>query len=105
LYRDLDKKQEYLEIRKKNMPYEYPNIGSIFRNPEGQSAGKLLDTVGAKELSVGNACVSKKHANIIVNTGKATAADIQQLINHLQQVVQANSGIHLEPEVECLKCL
>ena len=103
--RDLESKAVYLDQRKKNMPYEYPNIGSIFRNPEGMSAGKLLDDAGAKDLFVGDARVSEKHANIIVNTGAATTADIQQLMRQMQQRVQQHVGVILEQEVECLQCL
>lgn len=105
LKKDLEHKQEYLDLRKKNMPYDYPNIGSIFRNPAGASAGKLLEDAGAKNLAVGAARVSEKHANIIVNVGAATAEDLQQLMQKLQQSVQQSTGIFLEPEVECLACL
>jgi UDP-N-acetylmuramate dehydrogenase len=105
LQRELEHKQEYLDLRKKNMPYDYPNIGSIFRNPAGVSAGVLLEGVGAKSLAVGGARVSQKHANIIVNSGEATAVDMQQLMLNLQQLVQQSTGIFLEPEVECLTCL
>ena len=102
LCRDLENKPEWLAKRKVAMPYEYPNIGSIFRNPEGQSAGKLLDTVGAKTFAVGDARVSEKHANIIVNAGRATAEDMQQLIQLMQSTVKAKTGIELKTEVECL---
>lgn len=104
LGRDLANKQEYLNKRKLAMPYEYPNLGSVFKNPADNSAGKLLAESGAKSFAVGDARVSAKHANIIVNAGQATALDMQQLIINMQQAVHQRTGMQLEQEVECLKC-
>lgn len=76
-----------------------PNCGSVFRNPEGDYAGRLIQVLGAKGRQLGNAQVSLDHANFIVNTGKASARDTCLLIRSLQADVKALSGIHLEPEV------
>jgi UDP-N-acetylmuramate dehydrogenase len=74
----------------------------VFRNPEPQKAGQLIEALGLKGLQVGGAEVSPIHANFIVNTGGATAADIDQLIAEVQQRVRAAHGIALHPEVKRL---
>lgn len=76
-----------------------PNCGSVFRNPEGDYAGRLIQVLGAKGRSLGKAQVSLDHANFIVNTGKASAKDTCLLIRSLQADVKAATGVHLEPEV------
>jgi UDP-N-acetylmuramate dehydrogenase len=74
----------------------------VFRNPEPNKAGQLIEALGLKGLSVGRAQVSPIHANFIVNTGAATAAEIDQLISAVQQRIQAAHGITLHPEVKRL---
>ena len=78
------------------------SAGSFFKNPAGDSAGRLIDSAGLKGLRKGNAMVSMKHANFIVNTGQATADDIIELMNEVREKVYAASGILLEPEVQLL---
>lgn len=92
--------KQYVTARKSKQPLEYPNAGSVFRNPPGNFAGKLINEAGLKGKSIGGAMVSPKHANFIVNTGNATAMDIKNLINTIQLEVAKFCGVNLEPEVE-----
>ncbi len=78
------------------------NAGSFFRNPPGESAGRLIDTCGLKGLRVGDAMVAEEHANFLVNMGAATAADILELMAIVQQKVEEKHGIRLEPEVKII---
>jgi UDP-N-acetylmuramate dehydrogenase len=94
--------EDYFAIRKSNQPLQFPNAGSIFRNPRGFAAGKLIEDAGCKGMAVGDAEVSEKHANFIINRGRATASDVYALISAIQQRVYSFSGIVLEPEVEFL---
>ncbi len=80
-------------------PLNQPNAGSVFRNPPGDHAARLIEHCGLKGMRSGGAQVSEKHANFIVNTGKATAADIEELILEVQATVEEQSGIKLHPEV------
>jgi UDP-N-acetylmuramate dehydrogenase len=73
--------------------------GSVFRNPDGGSAGRLLDQLGARGMRIGDAEVSEKHANFIVNRGSATAVDICRLIESLRQMAHDRAGVELRPEV------
>jgi UDP-N-acetylmuramate dehydrogenase len=86
--------------RKKNQPLGFPNAGSIFKNPPGAYAGRLLDEAGVKGLARGDAQVSELHANFIVNRGGAKAADVRALMEEMGRRVEARSGIRLEPEVK-----
>jgi UDP-N-acetylmuramate dehydrogenase len=89
-----------LERRVESQPLNLPNAGSVFRNPEGGKAAKLIEASGLKGLARGGASVSEKHANFIVNPkGAASAADIEWLILHVQQVVKEKQGVELVPEV------
>lgn len=99
----LEKMKENLKHRKENQPLEYPSAGSVFRNPIGYSAGKLIEEAGCKGAQVGDAMVSYKHANFIVNTGKATAEDVLELIKLVQKKVKDKTGILLETEQEYLE--
>ncbi len=86
--------------RRATQPVSTRNCGSVFRNPEGDSAGRLIESCGLKGLRVGGAEVSRLHANFIINREGATAADVAMLIELIQRRVRAEFGIHLEPEVE-----
>lgn len=87
------------EWRRQTQPLNYPSAGSVFKNPPGESAGQLVEQVGLKGFTVGNAQVSAKHANFIVNRGGATAQDILTLINIMQNKVFQETGIRLQPEI------
>jgi UDP-N-acetylmuramate dehydrogenase len=76
-----------------------PSAGSIFKKIQGVGAGRLIDEAGLKGLRIGGAEVSPRHANIIVNRGGATAADVRALIAHVQEVVERETGHELEPEI------
>lgn len=89
-----------LAKRRRSQPLEYPNAGSVFANPPGGWAGWLIDQVGGKGMRVGDAVVSEKHANFIINQGNASAADILELIDHLKQLVHDNFKVELELEVQ-----
>lgn len=99
----LEKMKENLKHRKENQPLEYPSAGSVFRNPIGYSAGKLIEEAGCKGAQVGDVMVSYKHANFIVNIGKATAEDVLELIKLVQKKVKDKTGILLETEQEYLE--
>lgn len=88
-----------LNKRIASQPLNLPNAGSVFRNPQGDYAARLIELSGLKGKKIGGAQVSEKHANFIVNMGNATAADIENLINEVQLVVQKKTGITLHPEV------
>lgn len=91
--------RELLERRRTSQPIGEPSGGSVFRNPEGDHAGRLIEAAGLKGARIGGAAVSTKHANFIVNLGGARAADIEQLIQRIQVEVDVRFGICLEPEV------
>lgn len=90
---------ENLEKRKAAQPLELPNAGSVFRNPPGDSAGRLVEQAGWKGKGIGGAQVSPKHANFIVNLGNATAQDVLSLIEAIQNDVLAKFGVRLQTEV------
>jgi len=91
-----------LHSRTSSQPYQQPSCGSVFRNPEPQKAGQLIEGLGLKGLSLGGAQVSPIHANFIVNTGQALASDIDQLIAQVQQQVLSAHAIALHTEVKRL---
>lgn len=91
--------REYLEQRNLSQPSRIASCGSVFRNPPGDHAARLIDTAGLKGYCIGGAQVSTKHANFIVNTGGATAANLEALIHHIQARVAEVHGIQLVPEV------
>jgi UDP-N-acetylmuramate dehydrogenase len=88
-----------LERRGETQPIGLPSCGSVFRNPEGDHAARLIEAAGLKGAREGGAQVSEKHANFIINTGEARARDIARLIERVQTRVEAMSGIRLIPEV------
>ena len=94
---------EKLEKRRNTQPLEYPSAGSVFKNPEGLSAGKLIDECGLKGYKVGGAQISEKHANFIINLDNATSSDIISLIEIVKEKVKKEKGIDLELEQEIVK--
>lgn len=88
--------------RARHQPLGLPNAGSIFRNPPGQFAGKLIEAAGLKGKQVGGARVSERHANFIVNVGNAKAADVKRLIDDITQAVWEANAVRLVPEVKLL---
>lgn len=92
-----------LEFRRNHQPsLALPNCGSIFKNPQGDSAGRLLDSVGAKEMSVGGVKVWDNHANFIVNHRAGSSADVLTLMCEMRQKVKEKYNIELEPEIRFL---
>ena len=91
-----------LERRVASQPLELPNAGSVFRNPPGDYAARLIESCGMKGVRVGDAQVSEKHANFIVNLGRATATDIETLIETVQEKVKLKHGVELIREVRIL---
>ncbi len=89
----------HLSRRSQTQPLTVPNSGSVFKNPEGDTAGRLIESIGLKGLSVGDAGVSIKHANFIVNKGSATAKDVTHLIESIQKEVKEKTGIELQTEI------
>jgi UDP-N-acetylmuramate dehydrogenase len=95
----LEKIRDMLTRRKQTQPIGQPSCGSVFRNPEGDHAARLIEAAGLKGLVRGGAQVSEKHANFIINTGTASAADIEFLIEHVHQRVEERFGVNLVHEV------
>ncbi len=91
--------RKLLEQRSRTQPTSQPTAGSVFRNPPGDYAARLIETAGLKGTCIGGACVSEKHANFIINTGSATAADIETLIERVAAVVAETHGVQLQREV------
>ncbi|MCJ7711856.1 MAG: UDP-N-acetylmuramate dehydrogenase [Chloroflexi bacterium] len=86
--------------RREHQPLGIPSAGSVFRNPPGDSAGRLIDILGLKGHRIGGAVVSEKHANFIVNDQKGTAADVRALAEHVRREVREHHGIDLAFEIE-----
>ncbi len=91
--------RQLLARRAATQPTQQANAGSVFRNPPGDYAARLIEACGLKGESIGDAVVSEKHANFIVNRGSATASDIEQLIHHVSTTVKQQQGIELIREV------
>lgn len=91
--------EELAQLRKSKQPLEYASAGSTFKRPEGYFAGKLIMEAGMRGYRIGGAQVSDKHCGFIVNTGKATAADIKEVIEEVQERVKERFHVTLEPEV------
>jgi UDP-N-acetylmuramate dehydrogenase len=85
--------------RRDHQPLGIPSAGSTFRNPPGDSAGRLIESAGLKGRRIGGASVSEKHANFIVNDGRGSAADIRALVDEVATIVERETGVRLEPEV------
>ena len=103
---DKEKIQARIDVltnkREDKQPLEYPSAGSTFKRPEGHFAGKLIEDAGLKGFTIGGAMVSEKHSGFIINKGGATAKDILDVINHVKEVVKAQFGVELHPEVRVL---
>lgn len=96
----LQKIKNHLNRRGATQPTQLPNAGSVFRNPEGDYAARLIESSGLKDFCIGGACVSEKHANFIINTGTATAKDISALIKTVHEKVLQQHGVDLIREVQ-----
>ena len=93
------KMEELSAKRREKQPLEYPSAGSTFKRPEGYFAGKLIMDAGLRGFCIGGARVADKHCGFVVNTGRATAADIREVIEEVQQRVKEKFGVRLEREV------
>ncbi|MCL2337368.1 MAG: UDP-N-acetylmuramate dehydrogenase [Firmicutes bacterium] len=96
------KMDDYLERRRNTQPLEQPNAGSVFKNPPGDSAGRLIEKAGCKNMRVGAIQVSPRHANFFVNLGGGTAADVLALVRKVQGAVEKQCGVKLLLEVQLL---
>jgi UDP-N-acetylmuramate dehydrogenase len=88
-----------LKKRSETQPIGQPSCGSVFRNPPGDHAARLIESCGLKGMTIGGAQISSKHANFIVNLGNASSADVKQLIAHIEKTVFEKTGIRLHREV------
>ena len=94
-----EKMKEYLNYRRGNQPLNFSSAGSIFKNPQGVSAGELIEKCGLKGKKIGKAQISKNHANFILNLGGASAKDVKKLIKLAKQKVKNNFGVSLQEEI------
>jgi UDP-N-acetylmuramate dehydrogenase len=93
------KRAEIQAKRREKQPLDFPNCGSVFKRPSGNYAGTLIESCGLKGIRIGDAEVSVKHANFIINKGNAAAEDVRTLIGLIQKTVLDKTGVVLEPEV------
>ncbi|HWC32544.1 MAG TPA: UDP-N-acetylenolpyruvoylglucosamine reductase, partial [Actinomycetota bacterium] len=94
---------EAREWRRATQPLAEPNCGSVFKNPPGDHAARLIESIGGKSMNVGGARVSEKHANFIVAGEGATASDVVELIERLRARVRERHGVDLHPEVHVVR--
>jgi len=94
--------RELLERRKASQPIGEWSCGSVFTNPPGDHAARLIESAGLKGYRIGDASVSEKHANFIINHGRASAAELERLIGHVRETVARVHGVMLEPEVRIM---
>jgi len=92
--------KDYLQYRKDTQPLALPSAGCVFRNPPRDSAGRLVERAGLKGARVGDAQVSEKHANFVVNVGKARAKDVLDLIKKVRREVRRQTGVSLDLELK-----
>ncbi len=97
------KMEELAARRREKQPLEYPSAGSTFKRPEGHFAGKLIMEAGFAGYRIGGAQVSEKHCGFVINTGGATARDVQALIKEIQARVKERFRVDLEPEIVFLR--
>lgn len=90
---------DFMNRRKTKQPLEYPSAGSVFKRPEGNFAGTLIEQCGLKGKTIGGAQVSEKHAGFIINVGDATCEDVMNLISFVQKTVKEETGYFLEREI------
>lgn len=95
----LTRMREFRERKRLSQPLGFPSAGCVFKNPEGDAAGRLLEVAGCKGMRIGGAAVSEMHANFIVNVGGATARDVAVLAATLREMVWKNEGVELTPEI------
>ncbi|PRX31114.1 UDP-N-acetylmuramate dehydrogenase [Orenia metallireducens] len=91
--------KELLSKRKRSQPLKWPNAGCIFKNPPNDSAGRLIDQAGGKGLRIGDAQISTQHANFIVNLGAATAKEVLELMERVENLVLSKFGVNLKREI------
>ncbi|MFN0065360.1 MAG: UDP-N-acetylmuramate dehydrogenase [Chlamydiales bacterium] len=91
--------KKLLDYRLQTQPYGQKSCGCVFRNPQGEVAGRLIEECGLKGARVGDICVSNKHANFIVNDGRGTAAEVRQLMEEIKEKVFHEKGIELQEEI------
>jgi UDP-N-acetylmuramate dehydrogenase len=96
----LERVKSYSEMRKRKQPLDYPSAGSIFKNPKGGPAGKWIEEAGLKGFRIGQAMVSDRHANFIINLGKAKAEEVIRLMEFVEKKIYEEKGIPLEREVK-----
>lgn len=95
----IQRMNRYKDHRRKTQPLQHPCAGSVFRNPPGDHAGRLIEASGLKGYQIGDAMVSTQHANFIINRGQAKAEDVLNLIHHIMDTVEEKFGVRLVPEV------
>lgn len=103
IYHISEKMLSFSEKRKAKQPIEYPSAGSVFKRPENNYAGKLIEDCGLRGLQIGGAQVSEKHAGFIVNRGGATARDVRALIEKIESTVLEQTGVQLIREIRFLE--
>ncbi len=96
--------RELNQKRRDKQPLEFPSAGSTFKRPEGYFAGKLIQDAGLRGYRVGDAQVAEKHCGFVINRGQATAAEVERVIQDVQEKVQEKFGVRLEPEVRIVGC-
>jgi UDP-N-acetylmuramate dehydrogenase len=94
-----EKMRDLMERRRSKQPLEWPSAGSVFKRPQGNYAGTLIESCGLKGAQIGGAAVSEKHAGFIINTGGATCRDVLELVSKIQNQVLKQTGITLECEI------
>jgi len=92
--------KDYLHYRRDTQPLAMPSAGCVFKNPSNDSAGRLIEAVGLKGARVGDAEVSMKHANFMVNRGQASAADVLALIRKVRSAIRRRAGVQLDLELK-----
>lgn len=95
--------QDLMARRKEKQPLDLPSAGSTFKRPEGAFAGQLIEQSGLRGFAVGGAAVSTKHCGFVVNTGGATCADVIQLTDEIQKIVEEKTGYHLSREIRVVR--
>jgi UDP-N-acetylmuramate dehydrogenase len=98
----LDDKENIISMRFERHPYDYPSLGSTFKNPEGKFAGQIIEECGLKGIKIGDAQISEKHANFIINKANATFKDVAELIKVVKETVKEHKDIDLELEIKVI---